>query len=118
MARDEQIEARLLRWAAGVTVGDGSGYSSVNPLHPNWSPPTPGMRPTMKVAGASDVGETHRAIAQLSQRLRNTVVVHYCLRLPLAEQAERLGCAESTVVQRLQAAHGDLLRILAAEPVE
>lgn len=114
MARDERMDARLWRWAQAVTVGDGSGYSSVSPLHPNWSPPTPGMRPTLKVSGASsDAAATHAAVRELSLRLRNTVVVHYCLRLPIAEQAGRLECAESTVHQRIDEAHRRLAALLA-----
>lgn len=120
MARDQRIEARLQRWAEAVTVGDGSGYAVVNPLHANWSPPTAGQRPGMKTARASDVRETHRAIGQLSVRLANTLVVHYCMRLPLSEQALRLECAQSTVLQRIDEAHGRLLAVLepqAQEPV-
>lgn len=112
MARDQRIEARLQRWAQWVTVGDGSGYAAVNTLHPNWSPPTPGMRPSLKVAKGSDAPQTHRAIRRLSLRLANTLVVHYCLRLPLADQAARLECAESTVGQRVEEAHRRLLSIL------
>lgn len=114
MARDAAIDARLQRWAEAVTVGDGSGYAVVNPLHPNWSPPTAGVRPGMKVARASDVGETHRAIRRLSLRLANTVVVHYCLRLPMADQAERLECDVSTVGRRVEEAHRQLLALLAS----
>lgn len=116
MARDERVEARLQRWAQAVTVGDGSGYAAVNPLHPNWSPPTAGVRPGMKVAAvrSSDVAETHRAIGRLSVRLANTVVVHYCYRLTLAEQAERLECSLSTVGQRVEEAHRQLLGLLSA----
>jgi len=34
MARDMKIELRLLRWAAAVTVGDGSGFPTMSVLHP------------------------------------------------------------------------------------
>lgn len=115
MARDPRIEARLQRWAQWVTVGDGSGYAAVNTLHPNWSPPTPGMRPSLKVAKGSDAAQTHRAIGQLSVRLANTVVVHYCRKLSLADQAARLDCAESTVGQRVEEAHRRLLAILESD---
>ncbi len=111
MARDPLIEARLERWATYCTVGDGSGFPVMSPVHPDWTPPTPGLTPTMKVSSVSDVRETHRAIGRLSQRLANTLTVHYCLRLPLAEQAERLECGESTVIARIDQAH----RLLRAE---
>lgn len=112
MARDVAIEARLQRWAEAVKVGDGSGYARVNTLHPNWSPPSKGVRATMKVAASSDVAQTHRALGRLSVRLRNTVVVHYVMGGSLAEQAVRLDCAESTVVQRVELAHRHLLKLL------
>ena len=108
MARDMKIEARLQRWAAAVTVGDGSGFPTMSVLHPEWQPPSPGQTPTMKTSAHSDVRETHREIGFLSMRLANTVVLHYCLKLPLAAQAERLECGESTVIKRLELAHRQL----------
>lgn len=113
-ARIDWVEQRLVRWALAVTQGlDGSGYPSMNVLHRAWSPPTSGQTPTLKVAASSDdVMGTHRALEQLSMRARNTVAVHYCMRLPLAEQAQRLECAVATVHQRVVAAHRDLARIL------
>ena len=114
MARDADIEARLLRWAQAVTVGDGSGFPSMSMLHPEWQPPSPGMRPSMKTAPASDVGSTHRAVARLSMRLRNTIVVHYCLRLSMELQAARLDCAVDTVHGRIEQAHRELMLLLGA----
>lgn len=108
-ARDQAIEARLQRWAQWVTAGDGSGFPTMSVLHPSWQPPSPGTTPTLKVAASSDVRQTHRALERLSLRLKNTVVVHYCHKVPLAEQARRLECAESTVVQRVALVH-QLLR--------
>jgi DNA-directed RNA polymerase specialized sigma24 family protein len=112
MARDPRIEARLQRWADWVSVGDGSGYPVMSVLHSEWQPPSPGVTPTMKVSSSSDVRATHRAVGRLSQRLANTLVVHYCMKLPLAEQAMRLDCAESTVMQRVDLAHRQLLGLL------
>ena len=114
MARDAAIEARLQRWASFVTVGDGSGFPVMSPIHPEWQPPSPGITPTLKVSPASDVRQTHRAIGRLSLRLANTVAVHYCLRLPIAEQAQRLGCAPQTVHGRIESAHAQL-RVLLRE---
>lgn len=113
MSRLGVIEARLLRWAEAVTVGDGSGYPSMSVLHENWSPPGGGVTPTMKAAPArSDAAQTHRAIGHLSVRLQNTLVVHYCLRLPMAEQAARLQCGERTVRARIELAHRKLAALL------
>jgi DNA-directed RNA polymerase specialized sigma24 family protein len=108
VARDVDIEARLQRWADYVSVGDGSGFPSMSVIHREWTPPSPGMMPSMKVAPSSDARQTHRAIGKLSQRQANTLVVHYVLKLPLADQALRLGCAESTVTARIDQAHARL----------
>lgn len=112
MARDPKIEERLQRWAQAVTVGDGAGYPAMSMLHPQWQPPAPGQTPTLKVAPASDARETHRAIERLSQRLRNTIVVHYVFKGTLAEQASRLECAEATVHARIEEAHRRLAVVL------
>jgi DNA-directed RNA polymerase specialized sigma24 family protein len=116
MARDPRIEARLQRWAVMLTVGDGSGYPMTSVLDKSWTPPTPGQSPTLKVGASSDARQTHRAIASLSLRLANTLVVHYVMRLPLSEQAERLGCAQSTIGARIDVAHRQLAAILGHEP--
>lgn len=112
MARSPAMEARLQRWAQAVTVGDGSGFPVMSVLHPEWQPPSPGTTPTLKTSAASDARETHRALLQLSQRLQNTVAVHYCMKLPLAEQAQRLDCAVDTVHGRIEAAHQALAAAL------
>lgn len=106
MARDAAMHARLQAWAQWVTVGDGSGYPTVSTIHPNWSPPSPGVRPMMKVAAPSSARQTHRAMLQVfSQRLRDTVALYYCTQLPVAEQAQRLGCVPGTVHERIEMAH-------------
>ena len=105
MARDRLIEARLQRWAQWLNVGDGSGYPVISVLHPEWQPPSPGITPTMKSVAGGDERSTHRAVARMSQRLANTLVVHYVMRLPVATQAERLGCTEGTVHARVDLAH-------------
>lgn len=114
MGKDDRIEALLIEWAQWVKVGDGSGFSTMSVLHPDWSPPSPGITPTMKTAKHSRAQATHRAIAQLSQRIGNTLVVHYVQRpaLSIAQQAERLDCADSTVLARVTFAHRELRRIL------
>lgn len=114
MARDARIEHRLQRWAQWITIGDGSGYAARSVLHPEWSPPTKGSTPTLKVGAASDVRETHRAVGRLSMRQANTVVVHYVLRLPIGEQAVRLECAAATVFARIDDGHRRLAALLYA----
>jgi DNA-directed RNA polymerase specialized sigma24 family protein len=111
-ARDEAVEARLQRWAQWVTAGDGSGFPAMSVLHPSWQPPSPGTTPTLKVGSNNDAQQTHRALKQLSLRLRNTVVVHYCHKVPLAEQARRLECAESTVTARIGLIHQQVRQAL------
>jgi DNA-directed RNA polymerase specialized sigma24 family protein len=113
MARDLFIEGRLQRWAVAVTVGDGSGYPVMSVLHEEWQPPSPGVTPTMKVGVHSDVRETHAALRVLSQRLQNTVVAHYCMKLPIADQALLLECAGSTIHARIDLVHRLLPGILA-----
>ena len=114
MGKDDRIERLLIEWAQWVKVGDGSGFSTMSVLHEDWTPPTPGLTPTMKTSGHSNAHRTHRAIAQLSQRIANTLVVHYVQRpaLSIAQQAERLECADSTVLARVTFAHRELRRIL------
>lgn len=102
--RDEQMHMRLLEWAQWCKVGDGSGYPTMSVLHEDWSPPSPGLTPTMKVAAGSSARQTHRAVRTLSARLRNTVAIHYLTNLPIAEQAQRLQCAERTVFERIEQA--------------
>lgn len=113
--RDEEIDARLQRWAQAVTVGDGSGYPSMSVIHPNWMPPTKGTTPVMKTTSkGGDVLQTVWAIDQLSLRLKNSVVVYYCMKLPIADQAALLDCAESTVHARVKEARRQIGGFLAA----
>ena len=61
----------------------------------------------MRTAPATDETRhraVHRAVCRLSMRLANTVVVHYVYRLSTIDKAEALGCAASTVHQRLAVA--------------
>lgn len=111
--RDEAMHVRLVEWAQWRRVGDGSGYPTMSVLHEDWSPPSPGLTPTMKVAARSSARETHRAMAGWSARLRNTVALHYLTNLPVAEQARRLECAERTVYERIELAQRMLRWVLA-----
>jgi len=117
MARDAKIAARLQRWAQWVTAGDGNGYAAMCVLHEDWMPPAPGTTPTLKIGTSTDARETHRAIDVIrrthSLRLSNTIVVHYCLKLPVRDQAERLACTERAIELRIERAHNLLAQILA-----
>lgn len=114
MARIEAIETRLKVWAQWVKTGDGSGYPTKCTLHPTWSPPKPGTLPTIKVSTPTTARQTHRAIAVLSERLRNTLVLHYVYNLSVIDQAARLRCHRDTVGKRIEVAHGLLKRLLDA----
>lgn len=112
MARIDWVEQRLQAWASWLTVGDGSGYPAVGVLSPDWSPPSPGTTPTLKVAAPSSARKTHAAVRQLSDRLQATLLLHYVLRPPIAEQAARLGCQPDTVHARIEAVHARLAVVL------
>lgn len=110
----DRMEQRLLAWAHWLTLGgNGDGYAAMSVLHPEWTPPTPGTTPTLKV-GTSDAYHraTHQAVLTLSRRLQATLLVHYCKRLPVAEQAEQLQCAVPTVHARVREAKVQLGAVL------
>ena len=111
MARDAVIEARLQRWAEWRAVGDGSGYPSVCVLHENWSPPSPGQRPMMKVAAHNDAPQTDRALRRLPAKWLDLALVHYVKKGALEWQGEQLGCMPDTVLDRVERLH----RLLARE---
>jgi DNA-directed RNA polymerase specialized sigma24 family protein len=114
MAKIAWVDEALQRWAAVVVGGaDGSGYPTMSVLHEDWSPPSPGQTPTLKtVQGTGDVRRTHAALALLTVRARNTVVVHYCKRLSLEEQGAELGCQAKTVLERIGTIHRQLSGLL------
>ena len=115
MARDPNIDARLQRWAEWLTVGDGSGYPVKSTLHEDWSPPGPGITPSMKVAPANDARQTHRLVQQLGPKQQAVVVVHYIKRLPAALASIELQCRVDTVHARIEAAHAALRLLIDAE---
>ena len=117
MAKIAWVDEALQRWAAVVVGGaDGSGFPTMSVLHEDWSPPSPGQTPTMKVStGTADVRRTHAALGLLTVRARNTVVVHYCKRLSIAEQAVELGCQPDTVKDRVERIHRHLAGMLDAK---
>jgi DNA-directed RNA polymerase specialized sigma24 family protein len=106
MARDEAMHQRLQVWAQWLALGDGSGYPTMSVLHEDWSPPSPGLSPSMKVAHPSSARQTHRVMQAWSARLRNTVfLVYVCPSMPVSEWARRLECSESAVHARIENAH-------------
>jgi DNA-directed RNA polymerase specialized sigma24 family protein len=112
MARIPEIEQRLLRWAEYLKCGDGSGYPVKSVLHEDWSPPSPGITPTMRVAPGNDARQTMRMVKLLSERLQSTLLVHYVKRMSAADAAVELGCEPGTVGARIEAAHRELLHLL------
>lgn len=117
MSWRDDMDARLQRWAEYVTVGDGSGYASTNVLHANWSPPTPGQRPTLKVCSPTDARQTARALKRLHVKLQQVALVHYVKKGPIVWQAEQLQCQADTVRTRVERLHAALLGELCNIPV-
>ena len=112
MARDMAMDARLWRWAEWLKSGDGSGYPVKSTLHEDWSPPTPGLTPSMKVSSHNDARQTQRLVCLLSDRLQATLVAHYVVRMSVGDAAAVLDCKPDTVHARIEAAHGELLGML------
>lgn len=113
MARDEQIEARLWRWAEWLKCGDSSGYPVKSVLHEDWSPPSKGALPSMRVAlPGSDALSTHRMVLALKPSWQATVVSHYVVRMSTAEAAAALEVQPDTVLDRLERIHAHLRREL------
>mgnify|MGYP001769404290 CR=1 FL=1 len=104
---EASVEALLQQWAEWVRVGDGSGYPRTSMLHPEWSPPASGQRPSMKVGAASRGPEINALVRRLSGRLQATLVMHYCYPgLSRAAQVARLdvlgfGCSVATLGVRV-----------------
>ena len=117
MARIEWVDRRLREWAQWLTVGDGSGYPTKSTLHPEWSPPTPGITPTIKTCAPSGAKQVDRAVGMLSRRMSDTLVVHYCMQLSVADQAAKLKTQPATVHARIDTAHGLLARQLSEKGV-
>lgn len=116
--RVEAVERRLVEWAAWFNAGGAScdgGWPVKNILHPSWLPPSGGASPSMPAGRRADTREreVHKAIALLSDRTIAAVVVRYCKRWTLAQQAEALGCSEAAVGVRIGRAHERLAVVLA-----
>lgn len=112
MARIAEIEDRLLRWAEYFKSGDTCGYPVKSTLHEDWSPPSPGMTPSMRVAPANDAPQTHRMVARLSERLQATLVAVYVKRMTVVQAGVVLACEPATVHARIETAHRGLAGML------
>lgn len=115
--RVDAVERRLVEWAAWFNAGGAScdgGWPVKNILHPSWLPPSGGASPSLPAGRRADTREreVHRAIARLSDRTIAAVVVHYCKRWTLAQQAQALGCSEAAVGVRIARAHERLAVVL------
>lgn len=111
MALSAEMDRRLRLWAEHVQVGDGSGYPVKSTLHPDWSPPSPGITPTLKVSRGGGADRLHRLVQRLPDKMRAVVVARYILKLSDAEAGLALNCAPGTVPARLERAHRELLRM-------
>lgn len=111
MARLDEIDRLLWLWAETLKVGDGSGYPTKAVLHPDWSPPSPGITPTLKVSSRrrDAVGPL---VGRLPDSLKATLAAKYLLRMSDREAAAALDCAVATVGQRVTRAQQLLARWL------
>lgn len=119
--RSETIEKRLMEWAAWFNAGGCTaqgGWPTKNILHSSWLPPSGGSKQVLVTGGRSDrrEREMHDLIGCLSDKLICAVVVHYCKRWKLADQAEALQCSVSTVAARIGRAHELLAKWLFMAP--
>jgi DNA-directed RNA polymerase specialized sigma24 family protein len=116
--RVEAVERRLVEWAAWFNAGGSScdgGWPVKNILHPSWLPPSGGASRSLPAGRRADTREReiHRAIGLLSDRSIAAVVVHYCKRWTLVEQANALGCSTAALTGRIARVHERLAVVLA-----
>lgn len=110
MARNDEIERRMLNWARWKTgsgnIGLGYGRSSMwNQVKVDCK----GLRESVIPTNAIEADQTDVAINALPLFLRDTVCVMYLSDDPIREKAARLGCATSTVHSRVADAHNRIL---------
>ncbi len=112
----DALERRLLNWGAWLAGGHQVGYPMTSVLHENWMPPAPGQLPTRQAArSTAQERQLHGLVQQLSLKLRNTLVVVYVMRAPVAERALRLQCEAGTVRVRVTQAKAQLHAMLLRE---
>jgi hypothetical protein len=110
MARDDEIERRMLNWARWKTgsgnIGLGFGCASMwNSVRVDCA----GSREAVIPTNAVEADQTDGAINTLPEFLRDTVHVMYLSDDPIRVKAQRLGCATSTVHSRVSDAHARIL---------
>ena len=108
MARNDEIERRLLNWARWVHARGGgvNGYAGVN-----WSQLADGdtgrdgyITATVPIEGI-EASETHDAVQRLPPELRATVEAHYLSSATLKEKLAWLYITERALHQRIDRAH-------------
>lgn len=107
MARDPNIERRMLnwmRWRAGPGYGMGLGYGSAS-IWGSVRVDCASSRESAIPTNAIEAEETDRAIKDLPLFLRETVSVMYLTDDPVPVKARALGCAVSTMHARVADAH-------------
>lgn len=112
MARDGEIERRLLswaRWRAGMNQG-GLGYARIDPS--TIAGDRGGYRESVIPAMDAEAAETDECIQQLDSVLRRTCEVAYLMGGSRARQAKVLVCGESTLQKRLDTLHDRLKAII------
>ena len=106
MARNEEMERRLLNWARWkLTNGAGLlGFASVDleeagmPREPYADAPIPSSN--------IEASETDEAVKRLPSDLRATVETHYLANVPMRVKVQRLCITERALYLRIERAHG------------
>lgn len=108
MARDHDMERRLLNWARWA-LAKGGGVNGVASV--NWDKLADGdtgrsgyITATVPIEGI-EASETHDAIKRLPSELRATVECHYLGNGTVREKLARLHCSERLLYHRIERAH-------------
>jgi DNA-directed RNA polymerase specialized sigma24 family protein len=106
------MEQVLQGWGAWVDSGGRTGnYPRTSPLHPTWMPPSASAERETPRAGRN-FSDVHAQIAELPPKLRDSLLLHYVLKLPPKTHGERVGCTPSAVSARILRAHRALAAAL------
>lgn len=105
MARDEEIQRRLLswgRWRAGMRTG-GMGYAALDLT--SWTGSGDRYRESTIPAMDAEAAQTDQAVQALPSELRRTCEVVYLEGGTVEKKAARLACNPRTVYARLDRIH-------------